>query len=71
MTASKQTKEGSDLVLKRTSKIDVPARVVIRGRVFVVLWEAVKIACVDCRRDLVDRKESLGKAQRSSSLMKI
>lgn len=48
MTASKQTKEGSVLVLNRTSKIDVPARVVIRGRVFVVLWEAVKVACVDC-----------------------
>lgn len=48
MTASKQTKEGRVLVFKRTSKIDVPARDVIRGRVLVVLWEAVKVACVDC-----------------------
>lgn len=48
MTASKQTKEGSVLLLEQNSKIDVPARVVVRGRVFVVLWEAVKVACVDC-----------------------
>lgn len=33
---------------KRTSKINVPAGVVIRRWVFIVLWEAVKITCVNC-----------------------
>lgn len=32
----------------RDSKIYIPARVIIGGRVLVVLWEAVKVTCVDC-----------------------
>lgn len=50
--ASKRTKEEFLLVCfkkkRRTSEIYVPAGVVIGRRVLIVLWEAVKVACVDC-----------------------